>query len=239
MQKIKEINNTRKWKILAAALFVVVFCALVVFLFSGDNFGVLKELFNKNATKEEIQASIDKLGYKSYLVVGILAMIQVVFTFIPAEPLHVVSGMSFGLLRGMAICFVGILLGNTIIYLLNKTFGNKLKEFFSTNVDFDFNLAKSSSKIALIVIVLYCLPAIPYGIICFFAASMNMRYSKYILITGVGSIPSLILDVGLGHVTMATSWVISIIVFVVIIVLLVLMGIYNYQLCFYPFLDFV
>lgn len=215
--------NTKKFKLLASAMFALIFIALLVFLFSGENFDVLKEIFNTNSTKEEIQQSIEKLGFKSYLVVGILAMIQVVFTFIPAEPLHVISGISFGLLKGVAICFVGILLGNTIIYILNKVFGDKLKDFFATNVNFDFNSAKTSKKIAFIVILLYCLPAIPYGIICFFAASMNMKYPKYILITAIGSIPSLLLDVGLGHITMATSWIVSIVVFVVIVVLLILM----------------
>ena len=81
----------------------------------------------------------------------------------------------------MAICLAGILVGNTIIYILNKVYGTKLKEFFTTNVDFDFTAAKASNIIALIVIILYCLPAIPYGIICFFAASLGMKYGKYIL----------------------------------------------------------
>lgn len=230
MQKNKVMDSSKKIKLIASLVFVAVFFALLVFLFYGDNFDVLKEIFNTNATKEEIQASIEKLGIRSYIVVGVLAMIQVVFTFIPAEPLHVISGISFGLWKGILVCFIGILLGNTIIYLLNKIYGAKLKDFFSSNINFDFNKAKTSSKIALIVILLYCLPAIPYGIICFFAASMNMKYPKYILITGIGSIPSLLLDVGLGHITMATSWVVSIIVFVVIVVLLILMWKFKTQI---------
>lgn len=231
MGDISSLNkSTKKWKILAAVMFVFIFAALVVFLFSGENFYVLKEIFNSSASKEDVQQAINKLGIKSYIVVGVLAMLQVVFTFVPAEPLHVVAGISFGLIRGVAICLIGILIGNTIIFVLNKIFGAKLKDFFTANIEFDFERAKRSKKIALIVIILYCLPAIPYGIICFFAASMNMKYWKYILITGVGSIPSLLLDVGLGHVTMATSWIISIGVFIVIIVLLILMWRFKTQI---------
>jgi len=227
-----EINtkSTKKLKILSACLFVLIFCALVIFLFSGENFDVLKQIFNTNSTKEEVQNAISKLGIKSYIVVAILAMIQVVFTFVPAEPLHVISGISFGLFKGMLVCLIGIILGNTIIFILNKLFGAKLKDYFSTNIDIDFNSAKTSSKIALIVIVLYCLPAIPYGIICFFAASMNMKYSKYILVTAIGSIPSLFLDVGIGHITMATSWIVSIVVFIAIIILLILMWKFKTQI---------
>ena len=150
---------TKKWKIIAILTFVLILIGLVFFLFSGDNFGLLKEIFNTNATKEEIRNSISKLGVRSYIVVFVLAMVQVVFTFIPAEPLHVVSGISFGLWKGILVCFIGILVGNTIIYILNKTFGAKLKHFFETNIDVDFSKAKTSNKIALIVIILYCLPA--------------------------------------------------------------------------------
>ena len=214
---------TNKWKIWAIISFIVIFLGLIVFLFSGENFVLLKEIFNTNSTKEQVQDSIEKLGVRSYIVVGLLAMIQVMFTFIPAEPLHVISGISFGLWKGILICLIGIMLGNTIIYILNKIFGAKLKDFFSSNIDVDLDRAKNSTKLALIVIILYCLPAIPYGIICFFAASIGMKYPKYILITGIGSIPSLVLDVGLGHITMATSWIVSIVVFVVIVILLILM----------------
>ncbi len=215
----KKIN---KGKVLALLSFCLILIGLIVFLFSGKNFDVLKEIFNTNATKQEIQDSISKLGLRAYIVVFLLSMIQVVFTFVPAEPLHVISGLSFGLWKGMTVCLLGIMAGNTIIYILYKIFGTKITDYFKSNVDFDFETAKTSNKIALIVIILYCLPAIPYGIICFFAATLGIKYPKYILITGIGSIPSLFLDVGLGHVTMSTSWIVSIIVFVAIIVLLIL-----------------
>ena len=59
---------------------------------------------------------------------------------------------------------------------------------------------------------------------------MGMKYSKYILITGIGSIPSLFLDVGLGHITMTISWIISVSIFLVIVVLLILIFKYKKQI---------
>ena len=225
-----QISAGKKKKLIALTIFIVIFVGLLVFLFYGDNFNVLKEIFNTNATKDQIQDSIGKLGIRAYIVVFILSMLQVVLTFVPAEPLHVVAGISFGLWKGMAVCLAGIMVGNTIVFILYKLFGTKLTDYFATNVEFDFDAVKLSNKLALIVIILYCLPAIPYGIICFFAATMGMKYPKYILITGIGSIPSLVLDVGLGHITMSTSWAVSIAVFIVIIVLLILMYKYKTQI---------
>ena len=223
-------SATKKKKLIALFAFIAIFIGLLFFLFYGDNFQVLKEIFNTNATKEQVQDSIAKLGIRAYIVVFIISMLQVILTFVPAEPLHVISGISFGLWKGMAVCLAGILVGNTIVYILYKIFGSKLTDYFAANVNFDFEAAKTSNKIALIVILLYCLPAIPYGIICFFAATLGMKYPKYILITGIGSIPSLFLDVGLGHVTMSTSWIISIVVFIVIIILFILMFKYKTQI---------
>lgn len=230
METQAKANGKFKFKLIAFFSFIAIFCGLLVFLFSGDNFNLLKEIFNTSATKDEIRESISKLGIKAYIVVFLLSMLQVLFTFVPAEPLHVISGVSFGLWKGVAVCLAGIMVGNTIIYILYKIFGSKLTDYFATNVDFDFDKAKTSKKIAFIVILLYVLPAIPYGIICFFAASLAMKYPKYILITGIGSIPSLIADVCVGHIAMSTSWTISIIIFVIIILLLVLMVIFKKQL---------
>ena len=59
-------NKQKKWKIIAAFIFIIILGALLLFLFVGDNFKVLKEIFNTNASKEEIQQSIEKLGIRSY-----------------------------------------------------------------------------------------------------------------------------------------------------------------------------
>ena len=225
-----DSKKVKKVKIITAVVLVCVFVGLIIFLFSGKNFDVLKEIFRAGATKDEVQEAIGRLGWRAYLVVFIISTFQVILTFVPAEPLHVVAGLSFGLWKGMLVCLSGIMLGNTIIYILYKVYGDKIRDFFVSNSEFDFSIARKSNKIALLVIILYCLPAIPYGIICFFAASMGMKYPKYILITGIGSIPSLILDVGLGHITMATSWIVSICVFVVILILLILMFKYKKQI---------
>ena len=225
-----DAKKIRKIKIFAGIGLLIVLAGLLVFLFAGKNFDVLKEIFNTGATKEEIRLAIGKLGWRAYFVVFIISAFQVVLTFVPAEPLHVIAGVSFGLWKGGLVCLAGIMFGNTIIYILYKIFGSKLTDFFASNIELDLRSAKNSTKIAFIVILLYCLPAIPYGLICFFAATMGMKYPKYIFITGIGSIPSLILDVGLGHITMATSWIVSISVFVVIIILLIVMFRYKKQI---------
>ena len=218
MQKKKT-----KLKIYTAILFVVVLIGLMFFLLSGGNIKILQEVFKEDVTKEEVRESLEQFSWKGYITLGILSMLQVVFTFLPAEPVQVISGLSFGLWKGGLVCFSGVFLGNTIIYILYKIYGDRLTEYFEQNLDLDFEAARKSSVVALIVFILYFLPAIPYGLICLFTASLDLKYPKYILLTALGAIPSILIGVGLGHIAIASSWVMSVLVFVVLVVLLVIM----------------
>lgn len=183
---------------------------------------ILQQLFRNDITQEEIQDLLGNLGYKGYLAMGMLSFLQVVLTFIPAEPVQVITGISFGVLKGSLICLIGVFIGNTVIYILYKIYGEKLERYFKKNAEFDFDAARKSPKIALVLFILYFLPAIPYGLICFFTASLNTKYYKYILLTTLGSIPSILIGVGLGSLAMAASWIFSILIFVLLLTLLII-----------------
>ena len=217
------MNKKKKLKIYAGCLFAVLLIGLMTFLLWGENVEILKEIFKEDVTKEEVRASLSEFGWRGYITFGILSMLQVVFAFLPAEPVQVVCGVSFGFWIGCVICTVGVIFGNTIIYVLYKIYGDKLADFFQENTELDFDRARRSPKIILIIFILYFLPAIPYGMICLFASSLDMKYPKYIIITTLGAIPSVMIGVGLGHMAIATSWLISILVFAVLVVLLVLL----------------
>lgn len=216
-------SSKKKLKIFSAIAFVLLLAGLIVFLFSGDNYFVLQQMFRDDLTREELQDALSSLGYKGYITFGVLSMLQVVLTFLPAEPAQVMAGLSFGFWKGVCVCTAGVFVGNTIIYILYKIYGDRLEEYFTKNAEFDFDVARNSPVVSLVVFILYFLPAIPYGLICFFTVSMGKKYFRYILLTTLGSIPSICIGVGLGHIAIASSWILSIAVFVVLIGLLVIL----------------
>lgn len=216
-------NKKLKLKIYAAVLFVVLLVGLMFFLFSGGNIKILQEVFKEDVTKEEVRESLEQFGWRGYITLGLLSMLQVVFAFLPAEPVQVISGLSFGLWKGGLVCLAGVFLGNTLIYILYKVYGERLTDYFEKNLEIDFEAARKSSVVALIVFILYFLPAIPYGLICIFAASLDIKYPKYIFLTTLGAVPSILIGVGLGHIAIASSWLVSVIVFLALIVLLMIM----------------
>ncbi len=215
-------QNTRA-KILAGLIMVIVVLLLAVFLFSGKNFDLLLSMFDKNCTNEELLEKLGDFGIKGYVTVSILSMLQVVFTFLPAEPAQVLAGLAFGFPLGIACCMVGVFLGNTAIYVLFKIFGNSIRDFFVKNLNVDLENGTSAARVTLIIFILYFLPAIPYGMICFMAASLGMKYRRYIIVTLMGSLPSVCIGVVFGYLAGETSWIFSVIVVAVIVVLLLLL----------------
>lgn len=212
-----------KRKIFTGIAIVVVLAGLLALLFSGDNKKIIIDLFNGDASLESILQDVQSLGWQGMVVFGVLSMLQVVLTFLPAEPVQVLAGISYGLWVGVAICAVGVIVGNTVIYILYRVYGDKLREYFQKKIEVDFDVLASSKRVTLIIFILYFLPAIPYGLICFFAASIGMKYHKYIITTVLGAIPSIFIGVGLGHLAINQSWIVSVCVFAVLVIVLIIM----------------
>ena len=212
-----------KQKLYIALGIMAVLALLMLFAFSGGNFALLKSLFTQEFSNEELRDQLMNFGWRGYITASVLSMLQVVCGFLPAEPAQVLSGFTFGFPIGLVCCMVGVLLGNTLIYMMHSIFGNRLRRFFLKKLNLDMDKIAKSSVCVIIIFILYFLPAIPYGMICFFAATTGMPYRRYILVTALGSLPSVCIGVGLGYLTIATDPIIALCIFGVLILLLVVM----------------
>ena len=214
------MKKIHKGKLFAALSFIPILFLLYLFLFTGDNKEILKTVFSNDLTNDEIQEHLAGFGIRGQITISILAMLQVVIAVLPAEPIQVVAGLTFGFWIGTLACLVGVIVGNTVIFVLYKMFGDKLRAYFNHKLDIDFSAASTTYKVAMVIFILYFLPAIPYGMICFLAATLGMKYYRYITITTLGALPSVCIGVGLGHIALESSWIISVAVFAVLLLLL-------------------
>ena len=126
-------------KLWSGVAFAIVFAGLMLFLFSGENLPILKALVTETTKKEDVRESLSQLGWRGYVTVAILSMLQVVLTFLPAEPVQVVSGIAFGFLGGFLACLAGVILGNTVVFVMYRLYGQRLTEYFAKSVEFDFD----------------------------------------------------------------------------------------------------
>ena len=213
-------NRKTTVKIASVISLLIMLFLLGLMLFSGGNLDLFKSLFIEEHTNEELREKLADFGLRGYFTIAILSMLQVIIAVLPAEPVQVLGGLTFGFPIGLACCVAGVFLGNTLVYILYKMFGDGIRQYFVKNLHLDLDKAARSKRIILIVFIMYFLPAIPYGMICFFAASVGMKYPRYITVTLLGAIPSICIGVGLGHIAISSSWILTLIIFVLIVALL-------------------
>lgn len=216
------INKKKKVTAITVIILIPLLVGLAFLLLSGGNLGLIKSIFTEDMTRDEIRDTLADLGVRGYITIALLSMLQVIVTIMPAEPVQVLAGVTFGFNVGLLCCTVGVVLGNTLIYILYKLLGDGIRQYFVKNLHVSLDRVAGSKKLMIVILILYYLPAIPYGMICFFAASMGMKYPRYILTTLLGAIPSICIGVGLGHIAIAESWKISLAVFLLIVAMLVI-----------------
>lgn len=214
------MNRSKKLKLFSLLAMLPVVFLLGLFLFTEENVEILRKIFTHEMTNDQIQEHLAGLGIRGQITVSILAMLQVVIVVLPAEPVQVLAGLTYGLWIGVLACTIGVILGNTLIFILYKLFGERMRDYFDKKLDIDITRVGNSRIMTLIIFILYFLPAIPYGMICFLAATTGMKYPRFIITTTLGAIPSVFIGVGLGHLALETSWTISVVVFAVLVLLL-------------------
>jgi len=214
------VKQNAKQKILIVFGVVIILALLILLALSGGNLELIKSLFINDLSNEKAKELLAGIGWRGYIAITMLSLLQVVCTFFPAEPVQVLAGVTFPFYLGLLCCMLGIFLGNTLIYMLQKTFGDQLRSFFIKKLNLDLEKIALSSKAVVIIFILYFLPAIPYGMICFFAASLGISYRRYITVTMLGSLPSVCIGVGLGHMAIMSDWVVSVCVFAALLVLI-------------------
>lgn len=214
-----ELQHQTRQRILTAVGVAIVLALLALLALSGGNLDLLKSVFSEDLSNEELRDRLQGFGWRGDFVMIALSSLQVTCTVLPAEPIQVLSGLTFGFSIGFLCCMLGVLVGNTVIFLLQKSYGDKLRSVFVRKLDLNLEKIALSEKAVLIIFVLYFLPVIPYGMICFFAASMGMTYKRYIIVTAIGSLPSVCIGVGLGSIAIAANWVVTACVFALFLLL--------------------
>lgn len=156
--------------------------------------------YAKENNQEAIKELIADKGIFSYLSIVIVEAIQMIIIVIPAEFIQLAAGISFPAPIAIGLCLAGVTLGATIIYLLVKVFkfdrtmlGNN-----SRRID-ELASKKNNMSIQAIMYVLFITPIIPFGAICYFGASKNISYRRYILTCATGVIPSILSSILLGN----------------------------------------
>ena len=215
------MGNKRMTKIFVAVALLLMLAGSLWLLLSGENGRLLAELLKGKYTREQLREARSGFGVSGMVSIFAMSVLQVICTIIPAQPIQVLAGVAMGFSVGALVCLASVLVGNSLIFLLSRVYGDRLRNYFLRNLTFDMEKMANSTRITIVVLLLYMLPVVPYGITGFLAAAIGMRYGRFLLVTLIGAIPSVCFGVGLGSIAIACSWMLTVGVVLVCVILLI------------------
>lgn len=168
------------------------------------------------AYQAQMQDWINKMGVIGWLTVLGIQILQVVIAFIPGEPIEILSGALYGTVRGLAICLIGCIVASALIFALSARYGKRLLYFlFSKEAVLNWKWLQDSRKADMVTFILFFIPGTPKDMLTYVIGITDMSLFKFISISTLARIPSILSSTIIGSTTRQGDWKTSVLVFFV------------------------
>ena len=139
-------------------------------------------------------------GLLGFFSVTLVEALQMVVVFIPAEFIQISSGLSYPFYIALLLCDLGVCLGATIIYVLVRSLGvqNSIYQKREKQIE-RFSAAFPEKNVVLLMYLLFFMPIVPFGAICYYGCGRMLGYKKYIRTVATGVIPSILVSNLMGE----------------------------------------
>ncbi len=211
---------------LAAAAVVI---SVLLILVAGYYIGI--PLIQLAEDPARFRALVDAYGIWGRLIFVGMVVVQILFAFIPGEPIELLAGYTFGFWEGTLLTLAGFLIGSILVFLLVRKYGVKLVEvFFPLDKINQFSFLKNPEKTKTLAFLLMLIPGTPKDFLSYFAGLTQISLGSWVVIVVVGRLPSLITSTATGAAAGQQNYVLTVIMIAVTLVI-TLAG-----LCYYGFL---
>lgn len=144
---------------------------------------------------ERFRTLLDSFGIAGALVLVAIQIAQVLSGVIPALPIQLAAGLTYGPFGGLLICMTGIFIGSTVVFLLVKRFGRTLIDrVFSKERQMKLSFLDNTDRLGMVVFILYLIPALPKDVFTYLAALTPLTFRRFICISMVARIPMIFCD---------------------------------------------
>lgn len=205
---------SKKSKILKLILFIFVIIVLIVVTFYM--FPVIKNLSTTEG-QLKFKEKIENLGFLGILVLFGLQIAQIFLIIIPGEPIEILAGMCYGGLGGFIFIITSCaLISAMIIFLVRKLGRNFVYDFCSKEriekIE-NSKIFKNQKTTELIMLILFLIPGTPKDLLVYIAALLPIHPVRFIIISSIARIPSIVSSTIAGENLKAGNWQMSIIVY--------------------------
>ena len=190
-------KKVEKAIVIASLLIIIVF-----FLFFLRNVVVP---FVKAELSNDVDAAKDILrahGVFGALSITIVEALQMVVIFISAEFIQISAGLTYPLPLAIILCDLGVCLGATIIFILVRTFRYSSSSYEKRKGKLERLSAgplNTDKSMMLLMYLLFFMPIVPFGAICYRGSCSKLPYGKYLLTVSTGAVPSILTSIVMGN----------------------------------------
>lgn len=139
------------------------------------------------------RAWVDEAGWLSRVAFVLANMAQVVFAFLPGEPLELGAGYAFGALEGTLWCLVASALGTAAVMALVRAFGMRIVGlFFPPEKITSMRWLRDSRRFELLLFLCFLIPGTPKDLLTYVAGLGSSSIGRIVALTTAGRIPSIV-----------------------------------------------
>lgn len=199
---------------------IIIILVVVTFFiyFTMQLFPIFKELLTSEG-RENFKATIDSLGIKGVLLLIGLMCSQILLPILPGEPVEILGGMCFGPFKGLIIILLGIFISTLLIIFLIKVLGKRFIYLFVKKERIEkienSKFFKNEKRIEIIIFLLYFIPGTPKDIITYIAVLLPINIYRFIAISTVARIPSVLSSTIAGSNLVSGNLLFSIVAYIV------------------------
>ena len=142
---------------------------------------------------QEFRNFIENFGIFGIGVMLLIQIGQIVVAFIPGELVEFLAGCMYGTVGGLAVCLVGVSVGQAIIFQMVRKFGHEFVEAAAGSKAMGrMKFLKDEKKLKRVIFLLFFIPGTPKAIISYAVPFTPIRLKSFLLLTAVARIPSIV-----------------------------------------------
>ena len=181
----------RKWLSGISVAVVVILAGLATWFIAG---------WLTSFSQDEFRDYIRSFGVLGWLVLLGLQFLQVFIALIPGELLETAAGYAFGPIAGTLICYAGVAIASSLVFMLTRKFGVKLVEVFISREKINqLRFINTQRKRNNLVFWLFFIPGTPKDLLTYFVGLTDMKLHVFLAISLTARIPSVISSTFGGH----------------------------------------
>ena len=165
-------------------------------------------------SQEGLRDYIQSFGAAGWLVFLVLQVLQVFIALIPGELLESVAGFAFGPVLGTLLCYAGVAIASSLVFLLTRKFGVKLVEVFISREKINqLRFLNTAKKRDILIFLAFFIPGTPKDLLTYFVGLTEIKLGAFLAISLVARVPSVVTSTFGGHLLGEGEYAMAVVVY--------------------------